>query len=301
MITQSFDTVVLRAAARRQTRRNIATVALFLPIFAWLLNLAIPQVGNRSCPWMTRAEVLQISIAPASSIMVAIFLMLRPSTSARVVVQGILWAGLALSAVGIIDEPGLAPMATPAMALGCGLALFTLEELGLEPEKFRAPLDRAPLRTAYGAAVTVIWAQLIALLSVGTADGFRMGLGEVNIPILVGIGALVVAVVALTRLRIEATFVAAAGNVIVAVVALDNLHCVPVTLKRVHVASAVIEIMIVLYLARQARRFDSEMDLEIAAHLCAIARGVALLVALGLVVWAIWGVTPDAILRGCTN
>jgi len=301
MIAHSFDAVVLRAAARRQTRRNVATVALLLPIFAWLLNVALPQVGSRSCPGMTRADVLQISLAPVVSILVALFWMLRPSTSARVVTQGILWAGLALGAVGILDEPGLAPIAAPALALGCGIALFTLEELGLEPEKFRAPLDRAPLRSAYGAAVTLICAQLVALVSVGSADGFRIGLGEVNIPILIGISVLLAAALGLTRLRIEATFVAAACNVGVAVLVLGYGLCVPVTLERVHLASAVMEVLIALYLARQTRRFDDETDPEMVAHICAIARGAALLAAIGLVAWALWGVTPNAIMRGCTN
>jgi hypothetical protein len=294
--------VLLRAAAsQRWKRRAIATGALTFTLLAWLVNLVVVRAGTRSCEWMTRDELLTATLAPALGVIASIVLLSSAKTPARLVAQGIHWSGLVLAAVGLIDEPGLAPIATPALALGCGMALFVLEELGLEPERFLAPLDRAPVRAAYGAAVTVVVAQVLALADVALANRLRNAVGGFDV---VGLGAIVglgLALLALARLEVRATVVAAVINALVALLALAGRLSVPSTMRHVLIAGALAQGLLAVHLFRRARATDGEADAEIAVHAQAVAHGAALLVALALVAWSIWGVNPAAIARGCAD
>jgi hypothetical protein len=289
------------AASQRLKRRAIATVALILALFAWLVNVALVRVGARSCDWMTREELLIATLAPALGVVSSLVLLLSARTSARLVAQGIHWSGLVLAAVGLLDEPGLAPIATPALALGCGVALFVLEELGLEPERFLPPLDRAPIRAAYGAAVTVTVAQVLALADVALANRLRNGLGAFDMVGVAAIAGLGVALLSLARLRVGAWKVAAVANGAVALLALAGRLWVPATMRHVLIIGALTQALLAVYLGRRARTADGEADAEIAAHAGAVARGAALLVAIALVAWSVWGVTPAAIARGCLD
>lgn len=301
MTGPEFAAPLLRAAARRRARRVVAGGALVGTLGAWAVNLAIPRVGARSCDWMTRDEFVHVTLAPALGVAVALLLLPRTDASSRVIAQGLLWSGLGLAAVACLDEPGLAPIAAPALALGCGVALFVLADLGLEPEKFEPPLARPPMRAAYGAVVTITIAALCSLGSVAFANRFGDGAGALDLPGIAAIAALAAAALALARLGPTGWFVAAGVHVAIAGLAVAGLLWMPPGLTYLLVGAAALVVGLALYLARNAARAEHDADPELFAHLAALARALALAAALALVGWSLWGVTASAIQIGCST
>ncbi len=243
---------------RLRRLRAVASAAAFLPVFVWLLSVALHPITAEVCQDFTPLDVWSIGVVPAAAWLVGAVLVWRDAPWAQLLVRAIWWS---LHVTGLIltwTRPGLLPYALPAAALGGGAALLILGGRGIAPFELEGPL-RPRRHTGEVVLLSVLGgADLLTLVAANVANGWGHPLANVLVPVLLP------AVVAVLTLRRWAPHAAIASNVLFALaLTLRPDLGVPQALAALLALSAIVQVALAARLfASVARGLNADLPVR---------------------------------------